>query len=66
MIVQKDVVIVGAGPAGVGTASLLRQIGVNDLLLIDRHERVDLFYAGRKRPDLSPPHFMPIPTDTLT
>ena len=38
MIVQKDVVIVGAGPAGVGTASLLRQIGVNNLLLIDRHE----------------------------
>ncbi len=32
----RDVVIVGAGPAGLGTALALRDAGVGDLLLLDR------------------------------
>ncbi|MBO0639798.1 NAD(P)/FAD-dependent oxidoreductase [Pantoea agglomerans] len=38
MIEHKDVIIVGAGPAGVGMASMLRRIGVEKMLLIDRYE----------------------------
>lgn len=38
MMIQKEVVVVGAGPAGVGVASLLRQMGVKDMLVIDRYE----------------------------
>ena len=35
---HKEVVIVGAGAAGVGMAATLTDYGVEDLLLIDRHE----------------------------
>ncbi|QDY44363.1 NAD(P)/FAD-dependent oxidoreductase [Candidatus Pantoea soli] len=38
MTEHKDVIIVGAGPAGVGMASLLRRIGVENMLVIDRYE----------------------------
>lgn len=38
MATPRDVIIVGAGPAGVGIAATLRQIGVQDVLIIDRYE----------------------------
>ncbi len=38
MNATRDVIIVGAGPAGVGMAAALRQRGVNDVLVIDRYE----------------------------
>lgn len=38
MTEHKDVVIVGAGPAGVGIAALLRRIGIKNLLVTDRFE----------------------------
>ncbi|NIF21647.1 NAD(P)/FAD-dependent oxidoreductase [Candidatus Pantoea multigeneris] len=38
MTEHKDVVIVGAGPAGVGIAATLRHIGVENFVLIDRYE----------------------------
>jgi putative flavoprotein involved in K+ transport len=33
-----DVIIVGAGPAGIGVAVALREVGVHDILVLDRHE----------------------------
>lgn len=35
---RHDVIIVGAGPAGVGLAAVLKDFGVEDVLLLDRHE----------------------------
>lgn len=34
----RDVIIVGAGPAGVGIAALLRRSTVQDILIVDSHE----------------------------
>ena len=34
----RDVIIVGAGPAGIGVAVVLREVGVEDILVLDRHE----------------------------
>ena len=33
-----EVAIVGAGPAGLGCAAALREFGVNDIVILDRHE----------------------------
>jgi len=33
-----DVIIVGAGPAGIGVAVALREVGVDNILVLDRHE----------------------------
>lgn len=38
MTSPRDVIIVGAGPAGVGMATSLRQAGIQDVLVIDRYE----------------------------
>ncbi|MBT4267926.1 MAG: FAD-dependent oxidoreductase [Deltaproteobacteria bacterium] len=38
--IQKQIVIVGAGPAGVGAALRLKQAGFKDILLLDRFEQV--------------------------
>lgn len=65
MIEHKDVIIVGAGPAGVGMASLLRRIGVEKMLLIDRYEVGASLYAGRRKPGLLLPLFIPILLVTL-
>lgn len=35
---MRDVIIVGAGPAGIGVAVALREVGVHDILVVDRHE----------------------------
>lgn len=34
----REVVIVGAGPAGVGMAALLRRSAIQDILVVDSHE----------------------------
>lgn len=35
---MRDVIVVGAGAAGIGVAAALREVGVEDVLVIDRHE----------------------------
>ncbi|MFZ4765044.1 MAG: NAD(P)-binding domain-containing protein [Roseimicrobium sp.] len=44
-----DVVIVGAGPAGLGCAHALRQCGVEKLFVIDREEIGQALSAGLPR-----------------
>ena len=36
--VDTKVLIVGAGPAGIGTASALKQAGVEEMLVVDSRE----------------------------
>jgi NADPH-dependent 2,4-dienoyl-CoA reductase/sulfur reductase-like enzyme len=38
MVIQKDVVIVGGGPAGLAAAGKLRELGVTDLLIVEREK----------------------------
>jgi L-2-hydroxyglutarate oxidase LhgO len=37
---RRQVVIIGAGPAGIGAAVELSRLGINDVLLVDRADRV--------------------------
>lgn len=39
-MIEKDVVIIGAGPAGLACATKLKEIGVNDVLLIEREKKL--------------------------
>uniref|UniRef100_UPI001C2FF9A0 NAD(P)-binding domain-containing protein n=1 Tax=Pantoea sp. GbtcB22 TaxID=2824767 RepID=UPI001C2FF9A0 len=57
MSTPRDVIIVGAGPAGVGIAATLRQIGVQDVLIIDRYEIGASFIRWPAETRFIPPSF---------
>ena len=38
-----DVVIVGAGPAGVGISSMLKDIGIEKMIVLERNQVGDTF-----------------------
>ena len=52
-----DVVIVGAGPAGLGCAATLKEFGVEDVVVLDRHEIGASFRRWPKEMRLITPSF---------
>ena len=60
-ITQTRVLIVGAGPAGLGVSLALKQAGVTDQLVVDAREIGAAFKAWPKGMSYSLLHFFPIP-----
>ncbi|MFD3226496.1 NAD(P)-binding domain-containing protein [Rahnella aceris] len=61
----REVIIVGAGPAGVGIAALLRRIAVQDILIVDSHEAGASFLRWPEETRFITPSFFPIHLDKL-
>jgi putative flavoprotein involved in K+ transport len=51
------VIIVGAGPAGIGLGALFKQLGFDDFIIIDRHEIGSTFKKWPKEMKLLTPSF---------
>ena len=54
---QVDVLIVGAGPSGIGVASALKQAGVSDILVVDAREIGAAFLNWPRQMSLLTPSF---------
>lgn len=54
---QLDVVIVGAGPAGIGVASILKHLGIDRMLVLEREEVGASFDKWPKEMQLITPSF---------
>ncbi len=53
---KKDVIIVGGGPAGLAAAVKLRELGIRDILIVERGET-----AGRNPAPVHPRRIWPDP-----
>jgi len=38
MVIQKDLIVIGGGPAGLAAASKLKELGINDILIVEREK----------------------------
>ncbi|UCZ54207.1 NAD(P)-binding domain-containing protein [Bacillus shivajii] len=52
-----DIIIVGSGPAGVGMGALLKQLGVNNFAILEKHEVGSTFKKWPKETRLLTPSF---------
>ncbi len=62
----REVVIVGASPAGVGMAALLRRSAIQDILVVDSHEVGASFMRWPEETRFITPSFFPIRLDNQT
>jgi len=62
---KHDVIIVGAGAAGVGMAATLKDFGIEDFLILDRHEVGSSFERWPSEMRLITPSFNTTPFGIL-
>ena len=64
--VSAEVLIVGAGPAGIGVATALKKAGVTDMLVVDAREIGASFLNWPRQMSFLTPSFTQTLSDSLT
>lgn len=54
MVEKKEIVIIGAGAAGVGMGVTLTELGMSDFVILEKKKLETVLLIGRKRRDLLP------------